>query len=87
LRLRTHPAEPPDKYAAEIAEFGLELSAGRSLAQDLAWADTVVGCDTMAMAVALAAGRRVISVIPPGGRPLSLPFEGIERMFVASSDA
>lgn len=87
LRLRTHPSEPPGKYAAEIEAFGLELSAGRSLAQDIAWADTVVGCDTMAMAVALQAGRRVVSVIPPGGRPLSLPFEGIERLFVASSGA
>ena len=37
-------------------------------------------CDTMAMVVALAAGRRVISAIPPGGRPLSLPFSEIERV-------
>jgi hypothetical protein len=33
----------------------------------------------MAMVVALYAGRRVISVIPPGGRRLSLPFPEIER--------
>jgi hypothetical protein len=81
VRLRTHPSEPPDKYA----EFGLERSEGRTLAEDVAWADTVVGCDTMAMAVALEAGRRVLSVIPPGGRPLSLPYDGIERLFVPSS--
>ncbi|RKQ92346.1 hypothetical protein C8N24_2192 [Solirubrobacter pauli] len=87
LRLRTHPAEPEGKYADIVAEHGLELSAGRSLAQDIAWADTVVGCDTMAMAVALAAGRRVVSAIPPGGRPLTLPFTEIERLFVASSGA
>jgi hypothetical protein len=79
--LRPHPAEPPGKYDA----FGLDISTGRTLAEDIAWASTVVGCDTMAMAVALAAGRRVISVIPPGGRPLSLPFREIEKMFVASS--
>jgi len=34
------------------------------------------------MAVALAAGRHVVSAIPRGGRPLSLPFPEIDRMFV-----
>jgi hypothetical protein len=81
LRLRTHPAEPVEKYADLVAEYGLTLSEGRTLAEDCAWADTVVGCDTMAMVVALAAGRRVVSAIPAGGRPLSLPFEAIERLF------
>ena len=60
---------------------GWTLSEGRTLAEDFAWADTVVGCDTMAMVVALAAGRRVVSAIPAGGRPLSLPFAEIERLF------
>jgi hypothetical protein len=41
----------------------------------------------MAMAVALAAGRRVISVIPPAGRPPVLPFEGIERLYAPESAA
>jgi hypothetical protein len=84
MRVRQHPAEPPEKYVAELGAFGgrlpLGLSPGGSLAEDVAWADTVVGCDTMAMVVALAAGRRVISVRPPGGRPLSLPFAEIERL-------
>jgi hypothetical protein len=71
FRLRTHPTEPADKY-------GLPASTA-SLEEDIAWADTVVGCDTMAMVVALYAGRRVVSVIPAGGRPLSLPFPAIER--------
>jgi hypothetical protein len=72
FRLRTHPTEPPDKYGIPASEQSLE--------EDVAWADTVVGCDTMAMVVALYAGRRVISAIPPGGRPLSLPFPEIERL-------
>ena len=82
VRVRRHPAEPPEKYAPLLAEFGVEASAGTTLAEDIAWADTVAGCDTMAMVVALAAGRRVISVIPPGGRPLTLPFGEIERLCV-----
>jgi hypothetical protein len=80
VRLRPHPSEPPEKYAGLVERHGLELSAGAPLAEDLAWADTVVGCDSMAMVVGLLAGRRVICAIPPGGRPLSLPFPEIERL-------
>jgi hypothetical protein len=85
VRIRLHPAETADKYASVLDAFvdrlPLELSRGGSLVEDCAWADTVAGCDTMAMVVALAAGRRVVSVIPPGGQPLSLPFEEIERLY------
>jgi hypothetical protein len=81
LRVRHHPAESADKYSALLEEFAVRASPGTTLAEDIAWADTVAGCDTMAMVVALAAGRRVVSVIPPGGRPLSLPFGEIERLY------
>jgi hypothetical protein len=81
VRVRQHPSEAAGKYDDLLEEFGAEPSPGGTLAQDIAWADTVAGCDTMAMVVALAAGRRVISVIPPGGRPLSLPFGEIERLY------
>lgn len=81
VRVRRHPAESADKYAALLAEFGVAASPAESLAEDIAWADTVAGCDTMAMVVALAAGRRVVSAIPPGGRELSLPFAEIERLY------
>jgi hypothetical protein len=85
VRIRLHPAESAEKYAGVIEPFtdrlALELTHGTSLAEDCAWADTVAGTDTMAMVVALAAGRRVVSVIPPGGKPLSLPFEEIERLY------
>jgi hypothetical protein len=81
VAVRRHPSEPPEKYAALLEEFGVQASEASSLAEAIAGVDTVVGCDTMAMAVALAAGRRVISAIPPGGRPLSLPFTEIERLY------
>jgi hypothetical protein len=85
VRVRVHPAESRDKYAGVLDAFAnrlpVEFSHSDSLVEDCAWADTVAGCDTMAMVVALAAGRRVVSVIPPGGRPLSLPFEEIERLY------
>jgi hypothetical protein len=81
LRLRTHPAEPADKYDALLARRPGRLSTGATLAEDVAWADTVVGCDTMAMFAALHAGRRVISVLPPG-MPAHLPADArIERLW------
>lgn len=86
VRLRLHPAEPVGKYDAVVAMYRPRLaievgSRQNSLIEDCAWADQVVGCDTMAMVVAVLAGRRVISCIPPHGKPLTLPFPDIERLF------
>lgn len=80
IRLRPHPAEPPSKYDGFIgstADPRYELSAGDPLLADLLWADWVVGCESMALVVALAAGKRVFHCIPPGGRPSSLPHREI----------
>ncbi len=63
-RIRPHPSVATSK---------------RSLAQDIAWADVVVGYDTMALVVALKAGRRVISLLPASES--NLPFPEIERPF------
>jgi hypothetical protein len=75
VRLRPHPAEPPGKYVALVRELAIAESRGTSLVEDCAWADTVAGGDTMALVVALKAGRRAVSVLPRG----SLPFSEIER--------
>jgi hypothetical protein len=58
-------------------------TTSNSLAQDIHWAHTVVGCDSMAMAIALRAGRKVLSVLPPD-EALSIPYPGIERVNPAS---
>lgn len=85
LRVRTHPSEPIEKYDALLgAEAGslVEHSiSGTSLGEDVAWADTVVGLDTMALVAALAAHRRVISLLPHGATGASLPHPQIERPF------
>ncbi|MGB1984427.1 MAG: hypothetical protein ACPHOH_03080, partial [Porticoccaceae bacterium] len=39
-----------------------------------------VGCESMAMVVGLLAKKRVISAIPPGGRPCQLPQPAIENL-------
>jgi hypothetical protein len=49
----------------------------RTLAEDVAWADTVVGYDSMALAVALFAERKVVSLLPP--EKLTIPFPGVEH--------
>jgi hypothetical protein len=90
LRLRTHPAEPPDKYDALLARHaGLSprVSRGSTLAEDVAWADTVAGCDTMAMFAAARAGRRVVSVLPEGVAARLPPDAGIERLWADARGA
>jgi hypothetical protein len=83
LRLRAHPSEPPAKYDGVLSEADgrivMRAASGASLAEDVAWADTVVGCDTMALVAALAAGRRAISVLPREAGGVSLPHPEIER--------
>jgi len=40
----------------------------------------VVGCESFALVVALAAGRRVCSTLPPWAPPCRLPQPGIVRL-------
>lgn len=83
IRLRPHPSDPAQKYAAWLerhAALDVALDGHATLAEALAWADTVAGCQTYAMVVALAAGRRVLSTVPPWAPPCVLPQAGIERL-------
>jgi hypothetical protein len=89
--LRPHPSEKPDKYDWAMRDFDLPIVHGgrRSLFEELVDADLVVGCESMAMVVGLLAGRRVMSCIPPGGRPCMLPQPEIESLqaLVAAAEA
>lgn len=78
--LRPHPSEPAGKYDRVPRRFGPSVTIGgqRSLAEEIADSDVVVGCESMAMVVGVVAGKRVISCVPPGGRACSLPHDGIE---------
>jgi hypothetical protein len=82
LVIRPHPSEAKDKYAGMVREFGAEARLGGDtpLLREIAESDVVMGCGSMAMVAALIAGRRVISAIPPGGRPSSLPQPEIESL-------
>lgn len=84
--VRLHPSETAGKYLNTMnkhrGNIRLSESAGsKTLDEECAWADWVVGCDSMAMVVALKAGKKVFSCIPQGGRPISLPFPEITRLF------
>jgi hypothetical protein len=76
LRLRPHPSDPPGKYDEWIARnpnLDLELDCSGSLSQAIAEAEWVAGCETAALAVALAADRRVVSTLPPNAPRCRLP--------------
>jgi hypothetical protein len=76
IKLRPHPSDAVGKYDEWIKSqraLNVSLNATSTLAESIAWADVVVGCQTYAMVVALAAGRRVISSIPPWAPPCVLP--------------
>lgn len=80
--VRPHPAEPVGKYEWAVTEFdySISISKNSTLLSDISKAKVVVGCESMAMAVAVAARRRVLSVIPVGGRRCQLPYKEIEHL-------
>ena len=86
--IRPHPSDPVGKYDQIIVRYaGLaRLSSGKTLLDDIAQADIVVGCESMAMVIAVQCGRRVISCIPLKEVALKLPFEEIETLSVLASD-
>jgi hypothetical protein len=80
--IRPHPSEQRGKYDHIAGDYDLPIVMGgdTTLAADIAASDVVVGCNSMAMVVALTAGKRVVCCIPPGGRPCVLPHTGIEPL-------
>jgi len=82
ITVRPHPSESTDKYDWIFKEFDLPIYAGgkEGLFEEVLQSEIVVGCESMAMVVALLAGRRVISSIPIGGAPCKLPQSNIEMM-------
>lgn len=76
IKLRLHPSDAIGKYDQWMeAHQDLQITLDDSLflAESIAWSDVVVGCQTYAMVVAAAAGKRVISSIPPWAPACVLP--------------
>lgn len=80
LRLRPHPSDAPGKYDAWLAahpQLDAALDVSSSLAAAIAAAQWVVGCETAALAVALAAGKKAASTLPPAAPRCRLPHQGL----------
>jgi hypothetical protein len=83
VRLRPHPSDCPGKYDAWIAdhyELGAKIDDSPTLAAAISRASVVCGAETFAMVVALAAGRRVWSTLPPHAHRCRLPQPGIVHL-------
>jgi len=81
--IRPHPSDPADKYReleSERQDIAVTVNTTQSLSEQITDADWVVGLQSYAMVIALAAGKRVISCIPPGGPACILPHLEIEHL-------
>lgn len=89
LKIRLHPSEKINKYAGLLRDknytgiknfISLSDPAANPLAKDSLWADVVIGSNSMALAVALIIGRKVISYIPGNKKKCVLPQGGIKKV-------
>jgi hypothetical protein len=78
ILLRLHPSEDSDKYSDVIPKdfSNVQIEKSGNLPLAIALSRYVVGCNTMAMVIALEIGKNVFSVVPPPFKT-SLPFDKI----------
>ncbi len=80
MTLRPHPSDPPGKYNAWMqvhADLSPSLDPYGGLNEAIANARWVVGAETFAMVVAVAAGRPTFSSLPPWAQRCRLPQDAI----------
>jgi hypothetical protein len=81
IRLRPHPSDPPGKYDAWLASHpGVQLDPSPDMARALAGARWVVGMNSAGLVIALAAGRSVLSALPPHAPACVLPQRAIRKL-------
>jgi hypothetical protein len=79
--LRLHPSEHSEKYISYLArDSRIAMDCSHDLSDALSQADLVVGVESFALAVALAAGRPVFSSLPPWAPPIRLPHLKIKQI-------
>jgi hypothetical protein len=88
-RWRPHPADRRDAVTRASEGLSAEISRGRSLEEDLAWADVVVSTLSTALPKALLAGLPVLVHITPDADDTArvLPFSPQRRFFSAADGA
>ncbi|BBU63723.1 hypothetical protein MSC49_36580 [Methylosinus sp. C49] len=78
LALRPHPSESVEKYQAYADRHPyIRFDHAPDLSAAISDADIVIGVESFALTLALAAGRRVFSTLPPWAPLLRLPHQGI----------
>jgi hypothetical protein len=80
ILLRPHPSDPPHKYEDWIKRhprLSIKIDLSPSLSEAIGQARWVVGAETFAMVVALAAGRQTYSLLPPWSHRCRLPHKEI----------
>lgn len=83
IRLRPHPSDAAGKYDEWLAiDHGLNvvLDDSPSLASAIGKSEWVVGCETYAMVVALLAGKKAVSTLPPWAHRCRLPHSAITHL-------
>jgi hypothetical protein len=79
--LRPHPSDPADKYRKYLtSDNRIEMDRSTDMAEAISRADMVVGVESFALTLALAAGRVVYSSLPPCAPALRLPQESIQEI-------
>ena len=82
LVIRPHPSDAPGKYECFVGPSSgfVSIGGGEPLLNEIAAADIIAGCQSMAMVIGLLAQKRVVSCIPPGGPDCCLPQKQIEQL-------
>lgn len=84
VRIRLHPSESSSKYDSLFSVRhinGRKISkSSETLAQDISWADTVVGVTTMALVLAFECGKEVLQFLPDGLTVNSLDHMNFQRL-------
>ena len=81
VTLRPHPSDVDGKYDQLIHKYASKVSlSSQDLYQDIASADIVCGCHSMALYVAFTCGKTCYSVIPDPLIKCKLPYPGIIQL-------
>jgi hypothetical protein len=85
IKIRPHPSEKKGKYDW-ARTTGVVIGGDKSLLEEIAASDIVIGGESMAMVIGSIAGKRIISCVPPGGMKCRLPQTTIEYFEKLISD-
>jgi hypothetical protein len=81
IRLKTHPAENPKKYNYILKKYNynIQINKTSNLINEIKNSEVVVGCNTLALYLAIVAKKNVLCSIPTKQRSL-LPFKQIKYL-------